>query len=105
MNRNICRFIIVYDCKDYFCHRDQYVRINWENIRSGTEGNFEKKDAASSTLIGTYDYGSVMHYSRCSFVNGNRRETITPPVGVATLGQRVGMSQQDVNKLMAFYGC
>ena len=79
------------------------MRINWENIRSGTENNFAKKDPASSALFGDYDYGSVMHYSRCGF-SANGWETITPPAGV-TLGQRVGMSQEDVNKLMNFYEC
>ena len=85
-------------------HRDQYVRINLDNVRPGTENNFAKKDPASTTLIGSYDYGSVMHYSRCAFSN-NGIETITPPSGISTLGQRVGMSQQDVNKLMGFYEC
>ena len=69
----------------------------------GREANFAKKDSASSTLIGDYDYGSVMHYSRCSFA-ANGWETITTPAGV-NIGQRGGMSQEDVNKLMSFYEC
>lgn len=84
-------------------NRDAYVRINWANIRTGTENNFAKKDSASTTLVGDYDYGSVMHYSRCGF-SANGFETITTPAGVA-IGQRAGMSQQDVNKLMSFYEC
>ena len=83
--------------------RDEYVRINFENIMEGREANFAKKDSASSTLIGDYDYGSVMHYSRCGFA-ANGWETITTPAGV-TIGQRGGMSQEDVNKLMSFYEC
>ena len=70
---------------------------------------------------GNYDYGSVMHYSRCGF-SDNGYETISVKVhqhlanfckilnflsfqGSATIGQRTGMSQTDVNKLMSFYGC
>ena len=81
-------------------------------------------------LYGEYDYGSVMHYSRCGF-HSNGWETITPIVSLpciwviknirwplytimddfssqdptATIGQRIGMSQMDVEKLIRFYGC
>ena len=60
-----------------FRYRDQYVRINWENIRSGTENNFEAKNPSDVLLHGGYDYGSVMHYSRCAFTSTGL-ETITP---------------------------
>ena len=103
------------------CHRDRYVTINWGNIRRGTEGNFEKKNPSEVLTHGNYDYGSVMHYSRCGF-SDNGYETISVKVhqhlpnfckilsflsfqGSATIGQRTGMSQTDVNKLMSFYGC
>ena len=56
--------------------RDQYVRINFENITPGKEGNFEAKNPSQVLLYGDYDYGSVMHYSRCSFTSNNV-ETIT----------------------------
>ena len=59
-----------------FCLRDQYVRINFENIRAGTEGNFQAKNPAQVLLYGDYEYGSVMHYSRCAFTSNNM-ETIT----------------------------
>ena len=62
-----------------FCLRDQYVRINFENIQSGKEGNFEAKSPSAVLLNGDYEYGSVMHYSRCSFTSNNI-ETITPIV-------------------------
>ena len=61
------------------CHRDQYVRINWGNIRPGREVNFERKNPSDVVLYGDYDYGSVMHYSRCGF-HSNGWETITPIV-------------------------
>ena len=64
-----------------FCHRDQYVRINWENIRPGKEVNFERRNPSDVLLYGDYDYGSVMHYSRCGF-HSNGWETITPIVSV-----------------------
>ena len=88
----------------YLGIRDEYVRINWGNIRGGTgNNNFARKEPSATTLIGEYDYGSVMHYSRCGF-SSNGWETITTPAGV-TIGQRGGMSLEDVNKLMNFYEC
>ena len=62
-------------------HRDQFVTINWGNIREGTEGNFQKKNPNSVLTHGNYDYGSVMHYSRCGF-SWNGFETISPTVGL-----------------------
>ena len=62
-----------------FSPRDQYVRINYDNIVSGREDNFEKKNPSDVLLHGSYDYGSVMHYSACGF-SSNGWETITPIV-------------------------
>ena len=61
--------------------RDQYVRINFENIQSGKEHNFDAKSPSAVLLYGDYDFGSVMHYSRCAFTSNNM-ETITAAVGV-----------------------
>ena len=114
--------------------RNKYVRINWANIASGWSNNFSGYKSNQVATIGSYDYGSVMHYSRCA-ASKNNRETITPKVGggdfrfcdchgwdkdetvlkcslsipqdssVTTLGQRNGMSNQDISKLMTMYSC
>ena len=65
----------------YFIYfvRDDYVRINEANITPGKEGNFDKKNPSDVLTNGAYDYGSVMHYSRCAFTSNNI-ETITPIV-------------------------
>ena len=55
------------------------MTINWVNIRSGWSSNFEKRSSGQVVTIGSYDYGSVMHYSRCA-ASSNNRETITPKV-------------------------
>ena len=62
----------------YFIYfvRDDYVRINEANITPGKEGNFDKKNPSDVLTHGAYEYGSVMHYSRCSFTSNNM-ETIT----------------------------
>ena len=53
------------------------MRINEENI--GPEHgkwNWEKKELSNIDLIGSYEYGSVMHYSRCAGTRNNM-EVIT----------------------------
>ncbi|CAG2169584.1 unnamed protein product [Oppiella nova] len=43
--------------------RDDYVRINWDNVEKGMEGNFVKFSWNDIQSLGVeYDYGSVMHY-------------------------------------------
>ena len=60
-----------------FSSRDQYVRINEGNIRQGFPvSNWRKEKASDINLIGSYEYGSVMHYDRCS-ASGNGWEVIT----------------------------
>lgn len=60
--------------------RDNYVKIYEENIRYGTESNFEKVPVGTTTGYGiSYDYGSILHYSQYSFsING--KPTIVPKV-------------------------
>jgi astacin len=86
--------------------RDQYVRINWENIRSGEEHNFAKVTSASATDLGHYDFGSIMHYGLKDF-NNNDLPTIEPivktPAGVH-IGGEWELSQGDINGVKAMYG-
>eukprot|EP01084_Bolivina_argentea_P018087 33717_1 len=44
--------------------RDNYVTINYGNIQSGHEDNFNKK---SNPICGNYDYQGIMHYSSTGF--------------------------------------
>ena len=68
---------ITIDILDTFCHRDQYVRVNTENILPGkADVNFNKKNPANVLVYGDYDYGSIMHYGTCYFTK-NGWETIT----------------------------
>ena len=63
-----------------FCNldRDDYVRVNFENIQKGKETEFEKYNASYVDPNDTpYDYGSVMHYGRLAGTY-NGSETITP---------------------------
>ena len=84
--------------------RDQHVRINWVNIQWGWSDQFTKKRSSQVHTYGSYDTGSVMHYSNCA-ASRNNRETISPKVPGQVLGQRNGMSNQDWSKLMTMYAC
>lgn len=75
--------------------RDAFVRINWENIQSGYEHNFNQH-ITDGDDVGDYDFGSIMHYPRTAFGVGGA-ETITPIVATtATIGQRTALSPGDI---------
>ena len=60
--------------------RDDFVKIQWQNIQPGYYSNFFKYTEEEVTGFGVdYDYDSAMHYSRTGFsINGE--DTITPLV-------------------------
>ncbi len=46
--------------------RDNFITVNWANITAGKEHNINKH-VVDGTDIGTYDYGSIMHYGTHGF--------------------------------------
>lgn len=57
--------------------RDEYITINWQNIRSGMESQFSKNSRADTHR--PYDILSIMHYGPTSFTNnGNPTITVKP---------------------------
>ncbi|XP_045539227.1 hatching enzyme 1.2 [Papilio machaon] len=85
--------------------RDDYVTINYNNVKPGSENNFKKSDSSYTSGYGVpYDYNSVMHYSEYAF-SRNSKKTIEPKVGGVKLGQRDGLSRGDVRKVNAMYNC
>lgn len=86
--------------------RDDYIRINWENIEPGMEYNFDKYSWNDiQSLDAPYDYGSVMHYGTHAFARGYG-PTITPKDSSATIiGQRSGLSPIDIEKINRLYQC
>ncbi|CAL8362831.1 unnamed protein product [Boreogadus saida] len=83
--------------------RDRYVRINWSNIKRRSAYNFKKQN--TNNLNTPYDYTSIMHYGRTAFtING--RDTITPiPNSRVQLGQRRGMTRNDILRINRLYRC
>lgn len=86
--------------------RDDWVDIQFDNIRSGLESNFHKISSFYVTTFDVpYDYNSVMHYNAYAF-SKNGEQTIVPLVErEATMGQRKQMSQLDIQKINKMYKC
>ena len=84
--------------------RDSFVTIHWDKIQAGYENNFTQK-ITDGDDIGTYDYGSIMHYPRNAFsIDGT--DTITPinPAS-AQIGQRNALSAGDIAAVNTIYTC
>ncbi|UJR10667.1 hypothetical protein I4U23_014862 [Adineta vaga] len=87
--------------------RDNHVTINYNNIQSGTESNFQRYLTTDvSTLNKVYDITSIMHYKWNAF-SKNGQPTITSKTGVAAsvLGSSKEMTKLDIEKVKAYYGC
>ncbi|XP_035902793.1 zinc metalloproteinase nas-4 isoform X2 [Anopheles stephensi] len=86
--------------------RDGWVKINYQNIKTGTSNNFAKAKTGTTNSFGvSYDYGSIMHYSANAF-STNGQPTIEPKrAGSNNMGQRTRFSSSDLAKLNAMYGC
>lgn len=85
--------------------RDDYVRIVWDKIQSGTEGNFNKYESNVINQFGVeYDYGSVMHYSRTAFtIDGSDTIIAIQDLGDEIMGQRLRLSTKDIARVNAMY--
>ncbi|CAF2377320.1 unnamed protein product [Rotaria sp. Silwood2] len=87
--------------------RDQYVTINYNNIETGKENNFQRYLTSEvNTLSKEYDITSIMHYKWNAF-SKNGQPTIIPKVNVSqtVMGSSVQMTNLDIEKVKAYYGC
>jgi hypothetical protein len=82
--------------------RDKYITVNYDNIRSGAERNFNKHN--SNYYNQPYDIKSVMQYGPYAF-SKNRKPTILSKEGITNFGQRDGLSAIDIKQINAHYEC
>jgi hypothetical protein len=91
--------------------RDSFVTILWQNIQAGQAHNFDQH-ISDGDDVGTYDFGSIMHYGPTDFgtrnpATGATNTTIAPtaplPPGVS-MGQRGGLSIGDRGAVAWMYG-
>lgn len=92
-------------------NRDEYIRVNYENIVSGTEHNFNKRNEVNNLNVG-YDYSSIMHYSaRAGSKNGwNTIDAINPDGTIneentQLMGQRDTLTDLDALQIQLMYHC
>lgn len=85
--------------------RDNYVRINYENIEKGREHNFQKySNTIVSSFKTSYDLDSVLHYTRNAFSkNGLNTIETRNPRDLYRIGQRTQMSSGDVRRVRNMY--
>ncbi|KAG7493086.1 high choriolytic enzyme 1-like [Solea senegalensis] len=82
--------------------RDIYVRINLDNVNTDYQSNFRRLDTINVNV--PYDYSSLMHYGRKDF-SKNGQDTVTPLIASASIGQRIGMTENDFLKINKLYSC
>lgn len=59
--------------------RDDYIQIMWQNVRAGSEHNFDKYNSSYVSHFGEkFDYYSVMHYNAYSFSDNGKKLTMVP---------------------------
>jgi hypothetical protein len=84
--------------------RDQFVKINWENVTPETRFNFEKHSKTVGTDTGPYDFDSIMHYGPTAFSIDNEKKTIERLDGKDYEEQRDHLSDIDLMGVAAMYG-
>ena len=90
--------------------RDEYVKINLENVKKRSKHNFKKyiqRRGHSGIDIGPYDYNSIMHYSSYAFAKRKKKKTIKVRIPPAepntTIGQRKKLSEGDIKSINLVY--
>ncbi|XP_040914333.1 astacin-like metalloendopeptidase [Toxotes jaculatrix] len=82
--------------------REQHITILTHNIMAGMEKNFKKQQGKTFDL--PYDISSIMHYGR-SFFSANGLPTIIANHNVKDMGQRVKMTETDIERVRRLYNC
>ncbi len=85
--------------------RDQYITINFQNIQSGREFNFQtyvQQGFDGDEYTGTLDFNSIMLYGSFAF-SANRQPTIVRKNGSTYNAQRNGLSSGDISGIGIMY--
>ncbi|CRK97005.1 CLUMA_CG010324, isoform A [Clunio marinus] len=85
--------------------RDDYIKINWNNIRDDAKLNFKPFTTRVSMFETEYDYDSITHYSSTAFAKDKKHPTIVPKNPAPNMGQRKEMSAGDIIRLNRMYNC
>jgi hypothetical protein len=75
--------------------RDLFVQIKWANIEAGKEFNFNQH-ITDGDDVGSYDYGSIMHYGKDAFTKNGQDTIVTINPAGSAIGQRIALSPGDI---------
>ncbi|RWR99041.1 hypothetical protein B4U79_00792, partial [Dinothrombium tinctorium] len=90
--------------------RDQYITINWDNLKTGQEKNFEKEfdpwlqRKLNYSEMFPYDTHSILHYPSYLQTKNKNIPTITLKNG-GIISKATSLSEMDVKKLKFFFNC
>lgn len=89
--------------------RDEFVKIQTQEIKSGHEHNFQQLTSEEVDSLGEpYDFESIMHYSSYGFSRGFR-PTISIKLlrngRIPQIGQRIRLSASDIRQTNKLYNC
>ncbi|CAK8679069.1 unnamed protein product [Clavelina lepadiformis] len=86
--------------------RDEYIKVHLENIREGSEGQFQKLSLQYALDLGSpYDFDSLMHYGEKDF-SSNGKVILEKLPDTKTKGvpdYRLDLSEEDVKELNTLY--
>lgn len=82
--------------------RDQFIKINWENIKEEHKHNFQQQ-LNDGLDVGEYDYDSIMHYGPFSFSSNGKPTIVKLDGSSAGLGNRSQLSKKDIAALREIY--
>lgn len=87
-------------------NRDEYIRINYENVEEGAEDNFIRADIRTSDVrdwAGQINFGSIMMYPPTAF-SKNGQPTIVRKDGRGYASQREVLTFVDIMGVNYMYG-
>ena len=86
--------------------RDNFIRINFQNIRSDQVYNFDKKTTNIDTLGLPYDLLSIMHYEWNAFsMNGKPTIEAYDGTELKPTWQKTALTDIDIEAIRKYYNC
>lgn len=80
--------------------RDKFIKVQLDNVADEHAHNFDKH-VLDGDDVGTYDFGSIMHYPAKAFSQNGKPTIVT--LGGEEIGQRTGLSKGDIAAIRSVY--
>ena len=90
--------------------RDDYIVIDWANVRQGLEDQFKILDKSENKLLVNFDFGSIMLYGPLTFSKDSNSKTMQPKEQFKSevmleVFQKYGLSKTDITAIQKLYEC